>query len=1027
MRTVVDRAQAPLVEQSSTSLPTAFADARVPRAIATPLRCARADWGRLAAAIVTVAASGCINLDSLGQLNDLSVSVGDDGGPGDMGANSDAHPPSTFAWTPATTGSPAGEAVAVAIDPVTTTNVYAAMAVGGVYRTTNSGSSWQKASTGLPAVGITALIIDPTAPQTIYAGTSSSGVYKSTNGASSWSAANLSIAGADIYSLALDSSAPQTIFAGYGTGLAKSIDGGAHWVGSQTGLPTTAIRGVAISHTQPSTMLATTYGNGVYQSVDGGAHWSALNTGLTDLHAYAVAIDPRSNTNFYVSTATGMFHSTNGTSWVPTAPAGLAAQWLTFDPSASSTVYAAAYGVGVYRTTNSGLSWTLLSNGQNSPLSLGIAVDPSASPTLYAATFGVPKSGNQGTTWVASGTGINNTTVEVLVADPQTSTYLFGGTPYLGEVMRSTNTVPSWSLINGGLSGAGAVTAIAIDPDTTTNVYVGTQLAGVVKTTSRGGSWTAMNSGLAAGAITAVAVDPNTPANVYAGVVSQGLFRSTDGALHWTAVATGLGSICAIVVVPGSGAVFAAGDGGFDGGAGGGLVRSSDGINYESGSGGFTTSRIEALVTDGIGNLYAGTAGGGVFHSSDGAASWVPINNGITNTDILALAVDPIAPAVLRGGRRLGRVPKPRRRSELDARQHRADQPQCAVAGRGHQRQRLCRHQRRWSVRRPMSIRVLCIVTALTALGGAGGCGFTTPANLACQDVATAHCNLLSRCSNGVTITRTYGSLANCIDRYVDSCSRGLQASNTGQTALGEERCAVAYQTESCTDSFALNSPAVCGPPGARSNGTVCVNSSQCASNFCANTKTTACGTCAAMPVPGDPCITSLCAPGQTCVSATQLCQTLVGLGSPCDNNTAPCGADLVCLTVSNVSTCVPAATQVGAACDNAITNCDAQRGLSCEGITANRTCQLTTLVSEGAPCGALPDGTYANCLNGGNCYTATGLAQSGQTGTCKSAAAEGAACDINLGPPCLFPARCVLVDASSAGTCAFGDPSVCN
>jgi len=45
--------------------------------------------------------------------------------------------------------------------------------------------------------------------------------------------------------------------------------------------------------------------------------------------------------------------------------------------------------------------------------------------------------------------------------------------------------------------------------------------------------------------------------------------------------------------------------------------------------------------------VYAGSNGPGVFVSSNGGGSWVPINTGLTNTLIRALGVDPQVPATL--------------------------------------------------------------------------------------------------------------------------------------------------------------------------------------------------------------------------------------------------------------------------------------------------------------------------------------------------------------------------------------------
>jgi len=49
---------------------------------------------------------------------------------------------------------------------------------------------------------------------------------------------------------------------------------------------------------------------------------------------------------------------------------------------------------------------------------------------------------------------------------------------------------------------------------------------------------------------------------------------------------------------------------------------------------------VRALVLTANGHLFAGTAQG-VFRSRDQGESWTPVNTGLTNTAILALALDP--------------------------------------------------------------------------------------------------------------------------------------------------------------------------------------------------------------------------------------------------------------------------------------------------------------------------------------------------------------------------------------------------
>src|SRR2546425_883452 len=54
--------------------------------------------------------------------------------------------------------------------------------------------------------------------------------------------------------------------------------------------------------------------------------------------------------------------------------------------------------------------------------------------------------------------------------------------------------------------------------------------------------------------------------------------------------------------------------------------------------------------------LYTGTAGNGVFKSTNGATSWAAVNSGLTNTAVIALAIDPSTPATLYSGTNGGGV-----------------------------------------------------------------------------------------------------------------------------------------------------------------------------------------------------------------------------------------------------------------------------------------------------------------------------------------------------------------------------------
>ena len=49
-----------------------------------------------------------------------------------------------------------------------------------------------------------------------------------------------------------------------------------------------------------------------------------------------------------------------------------------------------------------------------------------------------------------------------------------------------------------------------------------------------------------------------------------------------------------------------------------------------------------ALARNSIGHVFVGTQGGGVFRSTDNAETWTGINNGLTATNVRALAISPV-------------------------------------------------------------------------------------------------------------------------------------------------------------------------------------------------------------------------------------------------------------------------------------------------------------------------------------------------------------------------------------------------
>ena len=202
--------------------------------------------------------------------------------------------------------------------------------------------------------------------------------------------------------------------------------------------------------------------------------------------------------------------------------------WLVMDPSTPSTLYAWTEGGGVFRSTDSGGSWSQVNTGLSNLNVTVLAIDPTTPSTLYAGTYGggIFKSTNSGGSWSAVNTGLSGSPsgIYALAVDPITPSTLYAGIYQVG-VFKSTNSGGSW--VNIGLTNLN-VDALAIDPSTPSTLYAGTAGGGIFQSTNSGGSWSVVNTGLSDNTVFALAIDPSTPSTLYAGT-SAGVFDSEQG------------------------------------------------------------------------------------------------------------------------------------------------------------------------------------------------------------------------------------------------------------------------------------------------------------------------------------------------------------------------------------------------------------------------------------------------------------------------------------------------------------------
>jgi hypothetical protein len=198
---------------------------------------------------------------------------------------------------------------------------------------------------------------------------------------------------------------------------------------------------------------------------------------------------------------------------------------------------------------------------------------------------------------------------------------------------------------------AGAINAIAIDPDNANLIYVGTVNGGIWKTTNA----TAVNSTwipltdfqLPALSIRSLAISPVNPNLIFAGSGSSsslaslgslgfGVARSPDGGDTWSLVSASTFTgkrITSIVptALGGGNVVFAS----TDIGASPGVYLSTDGgdsFTFISGRGGLPAGSVSSLVADpgNVNRLYAALPTQGIFRTDNSGLTWIAVNNGLS-------------------------------------------------------------------------------------------------------------------------------------------------------------------------------------------------------------------------------------------------------------------------------------------------------------------------------------------------------------------------------------------------------------
>ena len=320
---------------------------------------------------------------------------------------------------------------AIWIDPANPSRLYVGED-GGFYSTTTMGASWTK-SLDLPITQFYAGAVDPSNPARILGGAQDNSTPIAGPTPSSWT--QFYPSGDGFYCL-IDPTNPSVGFAetqngSGGSGPQRTANGGSSWVGPSKGTDSDGTRWnwcspFAMDPSNHNVLLMGGYR--VYKSTNNGSNYSVISGDLThnvtptDL-SYAstlstIEIAPSNSNVYYVGTTDGrVWRSQNaGANWTEITGT-LPIRWVTrvtADPTNAAIVYVTLsgfsqdeYAAHVFRSVNSGATWSAIDGNLPDIPANDILVDPTDTNRLYLANdIGVYTSRDLGASWYPLGTGL---------------------------------------------------------------------------------------------------------------------------------------------------------------------------------------------------------------------------------------------------------------------------------------------------------------------------------------------------------------------------------------------------------------------------------------------------------------------------------------------------------------------------------------------------------------------------------------------------------------------------------------------